>query len=99
MCLFVCLCCFDLFFDVRAEIAAFAGYDGHDDVGHVGDFVEQLGDAEVAGQVHGVELLLGVERDDCYLAALLELDGYFGVKVCHGGAGVFLWDCFVTVVS
>lgn len=71
--------------NVRAEESSFAGDDGDDDVGHFGDFVEELGDAEVAGHAHRVELLLRIEGDDGDFAALFEEDCGLRVEVGHGG--------------
>lgn len=69
---------------VRAEVSPLAGDDGDDDIVHLGDLVEQLGDAEVTGHVHGVELLLGVQGDDGDFAALLHQDCRLRVEVGHG---------------
>lgn len=70
---------------LRAEETALAGKHSDEDVVALGDFAEELGDAEVVVLNHGIELLFQVEGDDGHLATGLEEDGFFGSGDRHVG--------------
>jgi len=83
---------------LRAEEPSLSGEDCDEDLVHLRNLAEELGEAEVGVLGHCVEFLLIAEGDDGDSAAHLEGNDLLGIEARHGGCYFCVveeWRCVV----